>query len=183
MDAQRRLPGFLGRASRVGTLALIALVLAGCGGADWTPPPTVPTHAEAVSLLRQIWAVVASRDLSRLCDYGTGPCAKAVREVDPASIPTLPPTVTGSWVLPTQRASSNAWWIGGRVLELCGVDGLGQPYSSEMLVFRDGSRLVAVLPVFWTGMRIARGDTVGVPIPGRTPGPCPAASAPASDGT
>lgn len=155
---------------------MVIAIVAGCSAEPAAFP--IPTETEAASLLTRIWAVVAARDLTRLCDYGTGPCEKAVRDLDPATLPTTPPTITGSWVLPTRKATGNAWWVGGRVLELCGIDGLGRPYSSEMLVFRDSGHLLAVLPVFWTGMRIATDGTIGVAIPGQSAPPCPSGPPP-----
>ena len=163
-------------------LVFVVSVLAG-SGAGPSPSSAVPSEAEAVALLRQMWAAVEARDLAGLCDdengpYVTGPCNKELRDLDPATIPTTPPTVVGAWVLPTRRVSDGLWWVGGRVLEVCGVDGRGTPYRSEMRVSREFGRLLAGPAVFWTGTRIATGDTAGAAIPGPSVPPCPSEPAP-----
>lgn len=63
----------------------------------------------------------------------------------------------GSWVIePVWQAASSTWANGGRAFGLCGTDGLGARYYSELLVFDSGGgALRAVNAVFWTGARIA----------------------------
>lgn len=59
--------------------------------------------------------------------------------------------------------------VAGRVLVICGTDGRGRPYRSEMLVFRDGSGLRAINPIFWDNMAIATGTVnppTATPVPG-----------------
>ena len=41
------------------------------------------------------------------------------------------------------------------MLVLCGVDGHGDHYDSEMLVFHDGNGLAVINPVYWGTTRIA----------------------------
>lgn len=43
----------------------------------------------------------------------------------------------------------------GRVLTVCGVDGLGREYAGQLLVYRPGDEFVAPYPVFWLGFGIA----------------------------
>ena len=51
---------------------------------------------------------------------------------------------------------------GGYVLELCGQDLDGDPYYSEVLVFRDvAGELRAIEPLYWMGITIADDDSVG----------------------
>ena len=73
-----------------------------------------------------------------------------------AAVSTSGPEVLGSRVIGTTAASA-----GGRVLELCGRDGLGRPYYSEMLVFRDGGRLLSTGTVYWVGITIPGTSTTG----------------------
>ncbi len=102
---------------------------------------------------------------------GSGTCRKQLRESDPAAVPSQSPVVVGTRVILPSRVTGG-WNHGGRVLELCGRDGLGRPYTSEMLVFEMGGRLISIGTLFWLGVRIASDAEVEA-VPSR-PGPCPA---------
>lgn len=73
----------------------------------------------------------------------------------------------GSWVIePVWQTSSSTWSNGGRAFGLCGTDGLGEKYYSEVLVFdAGGGALRAVNAVFWTGARIATSTETGTTPP------------------
>lgn len=143
--------------SRASALVVaVALVAAACEGASYVPPQP-PTQDAAVAYLETVVAVVQSRDLTGLCRLGGGTCAHTLAESDPATVPNSSPTVIGSRVIPPSRADGG-WSLGGRLLELCGRDGLGHPYSSEMLVFWFDGRLISIEPVYWIGLRIAGGQ-------------------------
>ena len=47
--------------------------------------------------------------------------------------------------------------IGGLALTGCGVDGRQRPYRSEILVFRNGSALAAINPIYWDDISIVGG--------------------------
>ena len=138
-----------------GALAVLAAMLAGCVGASYTPAP-IPSEAVALGMLQEIVAVVESGDLGRLCEYGSGTCRKVLDMTEPGSAPRTGPIVLGSRVIEsTPSADGSSWSAGGRVLELCGRDGNGRPYYSEMLIFEDHGRLIAKEPTFWSRMTIA----------------------------
>ena len=154
-------------------LALLAIV-SGCGigiGPRHSPVPP-PTLAEALAYLDSVKVVVRTRDLSHLCDaFGAGTCAHALQGADPAAVPTTDPIVIGTGIISPTTSANGTWSDGGRVLKLCGRDGLNRPYYSEMLVFNDGQRTISIEPVYWIGMRIARGPlTEASPA---SPPPCP----------
>lgn len=136
------------------TLFAAALVLTACGGTN-APAAVVPSEGDAMAYLQRVLAVVDSGDLTHLCDLGSGVCETTLRDSDPATVPTSHPTVVGTRVIEPWWGNGGAWSPGGRVLELCGRDGLDQPYYSEMLVFRDGDRLISTVPTFWLGITIA----------------------------
>lgn len=145
-------------------LVLVALVVAACGQLRITPPPP-PSEDAAAELLHSVVAIVKSGDLGRLCSLGAGTCPKVLREADPRAVPRSGPVVVGTRVVPPSANANGTWNVGGRVLALCGRDGLNRPYYSEMLVFEQDGRLIATEPVYWTGIRIASGSTVGGPVP------------------
>jgi hypothetical protein len=141
-------------------LALLTAGIAGCGGAAFTPPP-IPTQAAALELFNEIVAVVQSGDLNNLCRYGSGTCRKTLDTAEPGSTPRTRPVVVGSRIDESSTEDGETWSIGGRILELCGRDGNGRPYYSEMLIFEADGRLIAKEPVYWVGMRIADSGDVG----------------------
>lgn len=100
-----------------------------------------------------------SRDLSHLCDLGGGTCKQILEKSDPATVPATIPEVIGTRVIPSSDLGGGMSTLGGRVLMLCGRDGLGKRYYSEMLVFFDGGRFVSTGTPFWVGMTIATGST------------------------
>ncbi|HEX7473943.1 MAG TPA: hypothetical protein VF323_12740 [Candidatus Limnocylindrales bacterium] len=121
--------------------------------------------------LQSVIAAVRSGDRASLCRLGSGTCPHDIQAADPAAWPRTDPTVIGTRVDEATRNADGSWTAGGRVLELCGTDGLDRPYYSEMLVFADGDRLISIGTIYWIGTRIAERDTAGVSSP--QPLPCP----------
>jgi hypothetical protein len=138
---------------------LLSVLLAGCGGVASRTPPPLPSEAEALAHLAQVEGVVRSGDLSHLCDLGGGTCVQLLAKSDPATVPATVPEVIGTRVIPHTELGGGMWSDGGRLLMLCGRDGLGKRYYSEMLVFFDGGRLASTGTPYWVGMTIATGST------------------------
>lgn len=151
---------------------LFPLLVAACVVEPAPTPGPPPSEAEALAYFDSVVAIVESGDVSRLCELGPGTCESMLDETDPSTIPTRRPLVVSTRVLVSRQMEGGAWRIGGRILEVCGIDGLGHLYASEILVFRAEGELIGIQPVFWTGMRIAEGDTTA-PGPQPTPGACP----------
>jgi hypothetical protein len=152
---------------------VLAIVLSGCGIGPGRPSPVPPpTLAEALDHLASAEAVVRSGDLSHFCDtFGSGTCSMELRDADTA-VPKTDPAVIGTGVIPPETFADGTWSDGGRVLRICGRDGLNNPYYSEILVFSgDGGRMISIGTVFWIGTRIAT-DRVTEASPASPP-PCP----------
>jgi hypothetical protein len=147
----------------------VALLLAGCGLPDGPPAPP-PSDLEARNYLRAVVDVVLAGNLGELCRLGSGTCQQTLDRSDPAAVPRTPPVVVGSHAILPSRRADGRWDAGGRLIQVCGLDGRGQPYASEILVFSEGGRLIGTEPVFWTGLRVARDPAVGPP---PAPFPCP----------
>lgn len=147
-----------------GTLAAVIVAVAACGGA--LGPQAVPTEAEARAYLATIVERVAAGDVEGICGAGSGTCRQILRGADPARVPDAPPTVVGSRVLEPEQLNDGMTSAGGLVLELCGRDGLGDRYFSELLVFRDGDRLISTATPYWLGVRITDSATTGGVPPG-----------------
>jgi hypothetical protein len=143
--------------------AILALVV-GCGPGAYTPPPP-PTEEAAIAHLDEVVRLVQSGGVESICSFGSGTCPHELRAMDAAAVPALRPHVVGTRVLAPKRNADGTWAIGGRVISLCGVDGRGEPYSSEMLVFSDGNRLISTNTLYWTGSHVATGDSTGSPLP------------------
>jgi hypothetical protein len=108
---------------------------------------------------------VQSGGVESICSLASGTCPQELRAMDAAAVPALPPRVVGTRVLAAKRNADGTWAIGGRVISICGVDGRGKPYSSEMLVFSDGNRLISTNTLYWTGSQVTTGETTGSPLP------------------
>ena len=148
---------------------LLVILLAGCGGIASRTPVPPPSEAEALAHLAQVEGVVRSGDLSRLCDLGSGTCKQILERSDPAMVPNTVPVVVGTRVIPHSDLPGGMWTDGGRVLMLCGRDGLGKRYYSEMLVFFEDGRVISTGTPYWVGMTIANGTTTEAsspPVPG-----------------
>ncbi len=155
---------------RVTAVILAMAAVAACSvPSPAVSPPRPPSEAAALAFLDVIVAIVRRGELDRLCELGGGNCA---RHLDEAawSAPRIGPRVVGSVDVPIALNADGTWTGGGRLLMLCGLDGLGAPYYSEMLVFEDRGRLIAIEPVFWTGLRI---DTMPAITRAAGPEPCP----------
>lgn len=149
---------------------ILALALLGCRLAAEQAQP--PTEAEARQLLIRIVAAAQARDFDGLCAFGDGNCPDLLAAAGRASLPAAPPTIVGVEVVQPADGGNGAVASGGILFLLCGVDGLGKAYSSEMFVLRSGAGLRAIQPIYWSGMRIARDSTVDAEPPRPSPA-CP----------
>ena len=158
---------------RIAGLTLAALVSA-CGIGTGRPSPVPPpTLADAVAHLAAVEADVRSGDLGHLCDtFGSGTCRQELRDLDPSARPTTDPIMIGTGIVPPETYGNGAWSDGGRLIRLCGRDGLDKPYYSEMLVFLDQGRLISIGSLYWLGIRIATSPIVDSNP--ASPPPCPA---------
>jgi len=153
---------------RLPVVALVlALVLGVLGCADPVPgTPGPPSDGEARAYLDRVVDLVLGERLNELCRTGSGTCERTLSRADPATVPTTRPVVLGTRILPAWRGDGSSV-VGGRIIDLCGIDGRGNVYRSEILVFRDADRIIGKEPVFWIGLRIASGPLA------RAPGPVP----------
>lgn len=138
------------------------LLMAGCASAAYSPP-VPPSEAASRQFLDRIVKLVEARDFDGLCKLGTSECQFVLNNAGPDAAPTSPPTVAGVVVVPNREVASGTWQPGGVLFRLCGLDGHGKPYRSEMLVSTapTGSGLIAQEPVYWSGLSI--GSSVAEP--------------------
>ena len=136
-------------------LALLALAGASSGcGTDKSPAVANPTDAQARAYLSRVVAVATTGDLAALCKLGPGTCAKlAVTTHAADKLPSGAPTVVGSSDVPSSSDSSGATLQGGRLLEVCGLDGQGHGYRTRLLFFgSDVDHFTVIEPLYWTGV-------------------------------
>lgn len=150
-------------------ILVMAFGLIACGGVP-APPPSPPSEDSALAHLQAVIGMVASGDVESICSVGVSTCDQMLRRADPRTVPSTPPVVQGTQVLSPSLASGTAWSSGGRIIRLCGTDGLGQPYYSEMLVFEDQGRILSVNTPYWLGYTIGETSTTGEANPA---GACP----------
>lgn len=141
-----------------------AALFGGCSSA------AIPTPEEASAVLDQLVAFAQAGDLEGLCSIGDGNCEATLDDVGPGSAPHDRPIVLGQRVVAPDAATGS---VGGRVIAVCGTDGVGRAYRSEILVFRAGANLRAINPVFWSGITIASGSVAEASPPPSGASPCP----------
>ena len=150
----RSLPRVLVGAVLVAAVAVLGRELApGALNSAFAPPPP-PTEAAARAALDRAVAYARAGDFDGLCGLSDGNCSFLLQQADRDAVPPDPPTVYGTRVLQPTRLSNGAWDTGGRVLQVCGIDGRGMPYRSEVLAFTIGSTITLINPVYWSGVGI-----------------------------
>ena len=139
-------------------LVTVAVVALGTGGVtiiapDQQLPP--PSEAQARAALHAAVAHARAGDFAGLCDLSDGNCAFILGQAGRDAVPADPPTVFGMRVIEPTTLANRAWQGGGRVLQVCGIDGRGQPYRSEVLAFRDGQTVRLINAVYWSRVSIS----------------------------
>ena len=134
-------------------LPVLVLAVAACASAG-PPAGTIPSVADAQRHLDEIVRLARAGDFEALCALGDGNCENSLEFAGRDAVPREPPTIVGTRTIPS-TSSSGQQSLGGVVLILCGIDGRGEPYDSEMLIFNDGAGLRAINPVYWSRTRIA----------------------------
>ena len=125
----------------------LAIALVGCGtSANEVAAVTLP---EAEAVLSNAVALAQAHDLTGLGVLADDQSItlRTWQSTDEwTTLPADPPTIVDSYV---QKAG------GGRVLVLEGTDGLGNPYHSELMVFRSDSRLIVANVLYWDNYRVS----------------------------
>ena len=152
-------------------LLLLQLAAACTGARSAYAPATPPAEAAARSLVDQAVQFGLARDFDRLCAMGTSQCKFILQGAGTDTVPTQPPLIVYVTTVPNVEKTPGTWNPGGVLFYLCGLDGKGQPYHSQMLVFEnpEGTGLTAMEPVFWGSLTID-GPPVAEPRPTDTDG-------------
>lgn len=131
----------------------LVLAVAACTPAG-PPAGTIPSVEQARRHLDAVVRLALAGDFDGMCALADGNCERILDMVGRDAVPPDPPRIVGTRTVPT-TSSNGQQSFGGVVLVLCGVDGRGKPYDSEMLVFNDGNGLRAINAVYWGPTRIA----------------------------
>jgi hypothetical protein len=70
------------------------------------------------------------------------------------SVPNEPPEIVASRHYPAKGGN-----VGGRLLVVRGVDGRGNPYETEVLIFRDKRSYKAIHALYWSGSKFPKTNT------------------------
>jgi hypothetical protein len=134
----------------------VAAVLLGC-----SVQSPIPSRSEAIAFVEQLYPLAERGQFEALCAEGGGNCETVLADAGRDAVPAARPKVVDTFELPG-RETPDGMMVGGLVVALCGIDGRDRPFRTEVLVFRDGDRLRAIEPVYWSGMGIAQ-DTLTAP--------------------
>jgi hypothetical protein len=117
---------------------------------------------EAMSVLNQAVTYAQARDLDKLCDLSGSKlmCQHQWEWAGGAQVvPSGPPQIVDTYLLPTVHLKNGTWAPGGRVLVVEGADGLGRSYRTDFFIFRSGGdwgldrKLAAINVIYWSGAR------------------------------
>ena len=145
----------------IGSVRFVSVTLLSLVAACATQTATPPSHAEARAFLDEIVETAMRHEFEALCALGGGSCESFLADPGSRDVPADRPTVVGMRLVARQTSGPRPR-TGGYILELCGQDLDGDPYYSEMLVFRDfAGALRAIEPLYWMGITIADDHSVG----------------------
>jgi hypothetical protein len=170
VESLLRLPVVSFRSGRafLAALAVASAITASCSavGSSYAPPD-LPSESAARQLLDKIVDLTSRGDFDGLCALGTPECKFVLGQTGVDAAPTAAPRLASVATVPNREKSPGVWAPGGILFSLCGMDGYGRPYRSQMLIFanQQGSGLVAQEPVFWGSL------VVGSEIAGLLPSP------------
>lgn len=132
---------------------LAALVL--LHGCSSVPTPQNITEKQARSFLDQaVHAALNHDDVTTLCDFA-GSRTNCLVDLERLQerVPKEAPEILCTYELPSQQ-TERAILVGGQVLVVAGLDGKGDPYQTEVLVFHDGQELKGTNSVWWSNRGI-----------------------------
>jgi hypothetical protein len=146
----------------IAAFAVVVLAASACSGTGHAGE--IPTESAARAFLAHLVSRAEARDLTGFCQLADSICELIAEESGGvAAIPPNPPIIAGTRVIPT-RQRGDAMLGGGQLLVLCGIDGFGKPYRTEMLVSVDyNGALFAINGVYWSGAGLAISQMTGGP--------------------
>jgi hypothetical protein len=128
-----------------------------------------PSDAAARTVVQRMTELVAASDWDGLCALYSN-CPDILDGQAKLAAPATPPLILG-----TADVSDSGNTQGGRAVYLCGPDGNGRAYRTDILIFGPDDDPVVITPVFWWA-----GWSSSMTAPGPTPVPnaaCPSGTA------
>jgi hypothetical protein len=134
---------------RSALIALVLVTVAACTQSSASPSfRPHPNDQQAREFLAHIVNLAEAKDFSALCSHGSLNCDQNLKDLDAAAtVPTTAPLVVGSRDVPDKDR-----YQGGRLLEVCGLDGAGKAYRSSLLFFGTDDQFTVIEPLYWTSM-------------------------------
>jgi len=114
---------------------------------------------QATNLLNRAVEYATSHGLDKLCGLSSSSltCRKQWEDAGEwDAVPAEPPQVVDTYLIPTRKLEDGMTQRGGRLLVVSGIDGMGRPYRTEMLISSGGwlHGLSAMNVVYWSGASI-----------------------------
>lgn len=136
---------------RCGTLLVALGLLMGCSS---VPTPQRVTEEQARTFFDQAVNVALSDNVDALCDFASTPsnCTRDLMSMQ-ERIPKQAPEILCAYELLPQR-TEHAMLSGGQVLVVSGLDGMENPFRTEVLIFHDGHQLRGTNIVWWSNRGI-----------------------------
>ncbi len=166
--------------AKIATAVIVCLAVALVIACSKTGANNYPSVDEATSVLNQAVAYAQSRDIEGLGRLSQDKSMASIILNNIGgwqTVPTDPPQIVNTYILPTVQLKSGGEATGGRVLVLQGTNGLGKPYQTQFLVFRAGSQFGVINVIYWDGFSVGQPNEYGL----ATIAPSPTATTVASE--
>lgn len=137
----------------------LLMVLAGVACSDNGEDSDEISVEQATDLLNRAVEYATSHGLDKLCGLSSSSltCRKQWEDAGEwDAVPAEPPQVVDTYLIPTRKLQDGMTQRGGRLLVVSGIDGMGRPYRTEMLISSGGwlHGLSAMNVVYWSGASI-----------------------------
>lgn len=125
----------------------------------WTRTTPPVTETEARRYLDRIVTAAQQRDFDALCHLNGAQsnCRRQLELAGRDAVPQEPPTIVAGRYSPKGDTEDTP----GYILVVTGIDGLGRPYRTEVMVFRENRySFKAINAVYWSNYKVIEDNTV-----------------------
>jgi hypothetical protein len=152
--------GLRSAALSIAFVALVALVPVSVGacGSGTTASSFLPHPSDQAARadLAKLVTLAAAGDYTGLCAHGSLNCMQNFKDFTAGdTVPSTAPIVVGSWDVPDQGQKQ-----GGRLLEVCGLNGDGKAYRSSHLFYGLDDQFTVIEALYWVPIDFISGDII-----------------------
>jgi hypothetical protein len=142
--------------------AIVALATAACSNTALQPHPSDET---ARALVQTLASNAMNEDWAALCAMSDASCEKQLDRLGARdTVPSAAPVVLGTADVPDSTQGGGRVQ-GGRRVDLCGLDAVGNPYRSSILIFGPDDHPTVISPIYWVSGGYSGANIAPAPTP------------------